>query len=189
MRPKLIGIVGSNADFSFNRILLQYMKRHFAETVDIEIQEINGVPLFCENEMKTPPAIVNEMADKIEDADGVIIAAPEYDHAIPAALKSVIEWLSSARHPFNDQHVMIVGASYGIQGTVRSQMNLRQVLDSPGVNANVLPGNEFMLSNVKDKFNENGEITDEGTIKFLDSCMNNFLTYSKIGNGANAVLH
>lgn len=177
MKPTLIGIVGSNADFSFNRILLKFMKQHFADKVNIEIQEINEVPLFCENGMKNPPAIVNEMADKIEAANGVIIAAPEYDHAIPAALKSVIEWLSSSRHPFDNKEVMIVGASYGIQGTVRSQMNLRQILDSPGVNAKVMPGNEFMLSNVKDKFDENGNLHDEGTLKFLDTCMDNYLAF------------
>lgn len=44
---------------------------------------------------------------------------------------------------------MIVGASYYQQGSSREQLHLRQILDSPGVNAMVLPGNEFLLGNAK----------------------------------------
>ena len=38
---------------------------------------------------------------------------------------------------------MIVGCSYYDQGTSRAQLHLRQILDAPGVNAIVMPGNEF----------------------------------------------
>lgn len=39
---------------------------------------------------------------------------------------------------------MIVGASYYDQGSSRAQLHLRQILDAPGVNAIVMPGNEFL---------------------------------------------
>ena len=39
---------------------------------------------------------------------------------------------------------MIVGASYDVQGSSRAQLHLRQILDAPGVNATVMPGNEFL---------------------------------------------
>lgn len=88
------------------------------------------------------------------------------DHAVPAALKSAIEWLSCAEHPFTGKPVMIVGTSLGIQGTVRAQMNLRQILDAPGVDAQVLPGNEFMLPQAGTKFEDNGTIDQPALISW-----------------------
>lgn len=87
-------------------------------------------------------------------ADGVIIATPEHNHTIPASLKSVLEWLSFKIHPLENKPVMIVGASYYDQGSSRAQLHLRQILDAPGVNAIVLPGNEFLLGKVKEAFDE-----------------------------------
>ena len=45
---KLIGIVGTNASKSYNRTLLQFMQKQFAEKADIEILEIVDVPMFDE---------------------------------------------------------------------------------------------------------------------------------------------
>ncbi|WP_225351904.1 NADPH-dependent FMN reductase [Secundilactobacillus similis] len=46
---KLIGLVGNNASQSYNRILLQYMARHFGPEVEIEVREIQDLPLFNED--------------------------------------------------------------------------------------------------------------------------------------------
>ncbi|ANK61943.1 MULTISPECIES: NAD(P)H-dependent oxidoreductase [Loigolactobacillus] len=176
---KLVGIVGTNADFSYNRFLLQFMKRHFASRATIDLLEIQDIPLFNENNSDCIPAVVTEFSQKVAQADGVIIATPEYDHAIPAALKSLIEWLSCADHPFAHKPVMIVGASYGPQGTSRAQMNLRQILDSPGVDASVLPGNEFLLNYCKDAFDERHNLKAAQTISFLEQCFANYIDYVK----------
>lgn len=115
--------------------------------------------------------------NKITRADGVIIATPEHNHTISASLKSVLEWLSYEVHPFENKPVMIVGASYYDQGTSRAQVHLRKILDAPGVNAYTLPGNEFLLGKAKEAFDNNGNITNEGTVKFLETCLDNFVKY------------
>lgn len=43
---KFAAIVGTNADFSYNRLLLQYMKKHFKQLADIDVLEINQLPEF-----------------------------------------------------------------------------------------------------------------------------------------------
>ncbi|MDA5387899.1 MULTISPECIES: NAD(P)H-dependent oxidoreductase [Loigolactobacillus] len=179
---KFIGIVGTNADFSYNRQLLQYMQTHFGPKQEIEICEINHLPLFNENIVKQPPVSITQLAAKISSADGVIIATPEYDHSIPAALKSVLEWLSCELHPFNHKPIMIVGASYGPQGASRAQQHLRQILDSPGLGAFVQPGNEFLLNYVKAAFDEQHQLKDQQTISFLESCFNNYLDFTTLIN-------
>ncbi|MDT3391357.1 MAG: NAD(P)H-dependent oxidoreductase, partial [Bacillota bacterium] len=66
---KFIGIVGTNADYSTNRILLQYMQKHFGAQHAIEICEINQLPLFNENIVTPTPDSVAQLAAKIDAAD------------------------------------------------------------------------------------------------------------------------
>jgi NAD(P)H-dependent FMN reductase len=47
---KLVAIVGTNADFSYNRLLLQYMQKHFQAMADIKILEIDQLPAFSIDE-------------------------------------------------------------------------------------------------------------------------------------------
>ena len=65
------------------------------------------------------------------------------------------------------------------QGASRSQVQLRDILISPGINANVYQGDEFFMSNVTSLMDEEGNITDKGTIGFLEKCMNGFRYYAK----------
>ena len=153
---KFVGIVGTNARHSYNRMLLEFMQRHFADQAEIEILELTDVPMFDESNDQTDSDVIQQFATKIEAADGVIIASPEHNHSIPSALKSIIEWLSFKIHPFDGQAVMIVGASYSVQGSSRAQLHLRQVLDAPGVNASVMPGSEFLLGRAPTAFDDQG---------------------------------
>ncbi|QLE67554.1 fumarate reductase [Furfurilactobacillus rossiae] len=172
---KLLEIVGTNADKSYNRELLQYMQHHFQRNATIDLSEIGQLPLFKEQPQDCSlPESVQKLANQISGADGVIIGVPEYDHSIPAALKSMIEWLSCTIHPFAGKPIMIVGTSLGIQGTSRAQDEIRRILNAPGVGATVLPGNEFMLSFAPKAFDQSGDLVDRHTISFLESCFKHF---------------
>ena len=177
---KFVGIVGSNAELSYNRKLLHFIKKHFEEQFELEILEIDEIPLFNPDGNWHDSFQLRLLYNKITRADGVIIATPEHNHTISAALKSTIEWLSYDVHPFEDKPVMVVGASYYDQGTSRAQIHLRKILDAPGVNAYVLPGNEFLLGKAKQAFNDKGDIVDAGTVNFLEFCMNNFIKYVEV---------
>ncbi|APX71762.1 flavocytochrome c [Companilactobacillus allii] len=179
---KFIGIVGTNAEKSYNRMLLQFMKQHFSDKAEIEILELFDVPMFDESDDQSNSEIIQEFNTKISDADGVIIATPEHNHSVPSALNSIIEWLSFNLHPFDGKPVMIVGASLHPQGSSRAQLHLRQILDAPGVNAAVMPGSEFLLGQAKDAFDDNGNLKSEGTIDFLDSCFTKFKRFTEIAN-------
>ncbi len=167
---KFVGIVGTNAQHSYNRMLLEFMQRHFATQAEIEILELTDVPMFDESNDQTDSTIIQNFATKIATADGVIIASPEHNHSVPSALKSIIEWLSFKIHPLDGQAVMIVGASYSVQGSSRAQLHLRQILDAPGVNASVMPGSEFLLGRAQTAFDDQGNLKVQGTVDFLDSC-------------------
>lgn len=174
---KFVGIVGSNAELSYNRKLLEFIRRHFKTKFELEVLEIDQVPMFNQDENWQDSFQLRYLYNKITRADGVIIATPEHNHTITAALKSVLEWLSYQVHPFESKPVMIVGASYHDQGTSRAQVHLRKILDAPGVNAYTLPGNEFLLGKAKEAFDDEGNITNVGTVNFLETCLDNFVKY------------
>lgn len=177
---RLVGLVGSNAELSYNRKLLQFMQKQFKLKFELELLEIKDIPMFNQDEDKTDSFAVQYIYNKIIRADGVIIATPEHNHTITPALKNILEWLSFKVHPFENKPVMIVGASYYDQGTSRAQLDLRKILDAPGVNAHVLPGNEFLLGKAKEAFDDNGNIINVGTVGFLEQCVNNFIKFVNV---------
>ena len=176
---KLIAIVGTNSKRSTNRQLLQYMQKHFAEKAEIELVEIKDIPVFNKPADKQVPAEILEIAAKIEEADGVIIGTPEYDHSIPAVLMSALAWLSYGIYPLLNKPIMITGASYGTLGSSRAQLQLRQILNAPEIKASVLP-DEFLLSQSLQAFNPSGDLVDLDVIKKLDATFDDFRIFVKI---------
>lgn len=179
---KFIGIVGTNSDHSTNRQLLQFMKNHFSSKAEIEIVEIKDIPVFNKPENKDIPEIVQAMADKIDDADGVIISTPEYDHAVTASLMNALSWLSYGIFPFVDKPVMITGASYGTLGSSRAQLHLRQILDAPELKARIMPSSEFLLSHSLQAFDEENNLTNVEQTEKLDRLFEDFLMFVTITN-------
>lgn len=177
---RLVAIAGSIGELSYNRMLVRFMARHYKDTVEIEVVDIDKIPVFSQDDDQSDSYIVQEVYQKVRSADGVILATPEHNHTVPAALKNLIEWLSFNLHPFEGKPVWIVGASYHNQGSSRAQLHLKQILESPGVNALVMPGNEFLLSNAKSAFDDEGNLKDGRTVQFLDSILEKFLHYVKV---------
>lgn len=177
---KFVGIVGSIAEQSYNKMLLAYIAKHYQELAEIEILDIKDVPIFNESDDQTETPVIQNLVKKIKAADGVILATPEHNHTTTAAMKNVLEWLSFKVHPFQDKPVLIVGASYFSQGSSRAQLSLRKILDSPGVNALVMPGNEFLLGNVKEAFDAQGDLKDQGTVDFLGSVLAKFCEWVQV---------
>lgn len=176
---KLIAIVGTNSKRSTNRQLLQYMQKHFADKAEIELVEIKDIPVFNKPADKQVPAEILEIAAKIEEADGVIIGTPEYDHSIPAVLMSALAWLSYGIYPLLNKPIMITGASYGTLGSSRAQLQLRQILNAPEIKASVLP-DEFLLSHSLQAFNPSSDLVDLDVIKKLDATFDDFRIFVKI---------
>lgn len=96
---KIAAIAGSNANHSYNRMLLEFMAQHFKDQDQIDVIDIRQVPMFNESFKGDAPEVIKDIDRRIKDADAVIIASPEYNHSITSALKSIVEWLSYSVHP------------------------------------------------------------------------------------------
>ncbi|NRT76379.1 NADPH-dependent FMN reductase [Clostridium beijerinckii] len=188
---KYLAIVGTNSDVSTNRMLLQFMQKHFSNEAEIELYEIKDLPAFNEPEDSDVPEKVAELSDKILKANGVIIATPEYDHAIPAVLKSALEWISYTSQALTDKPVLIVGASLGTLGSSRAQAHLRQILDSPELAARIMPSSEFLLGKSQGAFDSAGNLIYSDKLSELDEIFREFLLFTDITSKllAEKVLH
>lgn len=177
---KYLAIVGTNSRVSTNRMLLQFMQAHFKEEAELELFEIKDLPAFYEAKEGHVPQEVDALSTKIRQADGVIIATPEYDHAIPAVLKSALEWISYTSQALTDKPVLIVGASHGALGSSRAQSHLRQILDSPELAARIMPSSEFLLGKSQAAFNAGGVLIYEDKLAELDEIFREFVLFTDL---------
>ncbi len=175
---KLVGIVGSASDVSYNRKLMHFIKDHFADEFELDIVEVKDLPMFNQDHAElTEGGQIHTINRKILQADGVIIATPEHNYTIPAALSSLLEWLSFEIHPLRNKPVLVIGASYLDQGTSRAQLHLRQILEAPGIDALPMPGSEFLLAEALDAFDEDDKLNDQSTVSFLETVIEKFVKY------------
>ena len=176
---KIAALVGSNRKDSINKKLALYMQNRYKAKVEIEILPIEKLPMYNQDDELTPPEIVTEIKKKVADSDGVLFVTPEYNHSIPAFLKNAIDWFSRVDKVMAGKPVMIAGCSPGVLGTARAQMHLRQILNSPGISALTLPGNEVFIGAVHEKLDESGSLVHEPTVQFIDTVMDNYINWIK----------
>ena len=133
---RILGIPGSIRRDSHNARLLRHLAERAPDGVEIEIWEgLRSIPPYDQDEDTDPaPAPVAELREAIADADGVLIATPEYNSSIPGVLKNAIDWASRPRAstPLQGKPAAVVGATTGSFGAVWAQAELRKVLASTG---------------------------------------------------------
>ena len=66
---KFVGIVGTNTEDSYNRVLLNFMARHFKKTIDIEVLDINDIPMFNQSNDQTNSEPIQYLNKKINLVD------------------------------------------------------------------------------------------------------------------------
>lgn len=163
----IVGIPGSLREDSYNRALLE-AAREVAENVEIEIIDIDDIPLFDSDlESGGDPAAVVHFKRAIYEADAVLIATPEYQHGVPGPLKNALDWASRppGEGPLTGKPTAIMGATTGNYGTARAQEQLRQTLIYN--NCPMVKTPEVLVSEAQDKVNDDGAFVDEPTLKFV----------------------
>lgn len=76
---KFVGIVGSNAEQSYNRMLLEFIRKNFKTKFELEVLEIDDIPMFNQDQNWEESFQLRLLNNKITRADGVIIATPEHN--------------------------------------------------------------------------------------------------------------
>jgi len=164
---KVLGIAGSLRKGSLNRATLQAAIELAPDGLEIEAWDgLRAIPPYDQNVRDEGfPEAVADLRQRIAEANGLLIAMPEYNYSVPGVLKNAIDWASRPpRQPFKGKPVAIMGTSPGGFGTARGQAHLRLVLMP--LDARVLAVPEVLINYAGDKF-EDGKLTDEKTRGFF----------------------
>lgn len=159
---KIVAINGSLRKESFNLKLLNSVKNLLpSEVTSYEVITLENIPMLNQDDLVDGfPESVKNLAEKIEAADAVILATPEYNYSFSAALKNAIDYVSIyPTKPLSKKPIAIMSSSIGLFGGARAQYQLRQVLVNP--DCKVISKPEVMLGQAESQFNQAGELTND----------------------------
>lgn len=187
MKPvRIVAFAGSAREGSYNRKLLAYAVGKLKEMdVDVVLFDVRDhpFPLFGEElEVDGMPENVKKLRELVLSADGVLIAAPEYNASVTPLLKNAVDWLSrqdkeaGTGNVWSQKVVGLLSASPGAFGGIRGLYVLRQSLINVGALA--LP-EQASVGTAHEAFDENGDLKDARTAKFLQSVLERLVFVSE----------
>ena len=165
---RILGISGSLRERSYNRALLKAAAELAPEGVEIEEFDLREIPLYdADVEAAGDPEPVAKLRAAVAEADALLFATPEYNRGTSGVLKNAIDWLSrpALASVLRWKPVAIMGASTGRGGTRNAQAQVRDALLFPG--AVLVTEPEVAIPLAWERFDENGELTDERMRKAL----------------------
>ena len=158
---RLLGIAGSLRTRSSNRSLLEAGRELAPAGTTITVYEhLADIPPFNEDLEANPPFGVIRLRKALHEAEGLLIATPEYNQSVPGVLKNVIDWLSRSDPPqgLAGKPVAVIGATTGPWGTRVAQTQLRQILTA--CEALVLPSPALYVRDARAAFDDAGRLVD-----------------------------
>jgi chromate reductase, NAD(P)H dehydrogenase (quinone) len=127
---RLLGLSGSLRRASLNTALLHLAAEVAPDGVEVVLHPLAGLP-FYDGDVEAAgwPAPVSSLRHAIAEADGLLLASPEYNRSTTAVLKNAIDWASRRRpdSPLDGQHVALLSAAGGSGGS-NAQRHLRDIL-------------------------------------------------------------
>lgn len=176
---KIFAFAGSLRKDSYNKAILRAAAQLLPENAEIEIFDLEGIPLFNQDIEMNAIEKVKEFKAKIKAADAILIATPEYNYSVPGVLKNAIDCASRpyGDNSFDDKPLGIMGASQGSIATARAQYHLRQ--SCVFLNMHPLNKPEVMVGAVQEKLDKNGNLTDEKTKEIIKNMLINLVTFTE----------
>jgi chromate reductase len=176
----IISICGSLRKASYNRLLMNGLQGLAPAGMSVkEAPSFAEFPLYNADIQISSgfPAAVNELANVIRAADGIIFCTPEYNFSLPGGLKNAIDWVSRLpNQPFAGKPIAIQSASPGPLGGGRVQYDLRRAMVF--LDALTLNKPEIFVGNCVSKFDEKtGELKDDATRDFIKQQLDAFAKF------------
>ena len=167
-------LVGSLAKESINRKLANALVRLAPPELVMSEISFKDLPLYSYDYDSDFPPAGRAFKAALTAVDAVLFVTPEYNRSIPGGLKNAIDWASRpfGTNSFTRMPSAVIGTSPGEIGTAVAQQSLRSVLsfcNSPQMNAP-----EAYIKFTPGLITDDGEVTNEGTPKFLRHFMAEF---------------
>jgi NAD(P)H-dependent FMN reductase len=166
--PRILAFAGSLRRDSHNKKLVRIAAdaaRNSGATVTVlDLRDV-PMPLYDEDLERSEglPQGAKKLKELMLAHEGLLIASPEYNSSISAALKNAIDWASrpapgeASLACFNDKVAGLMAASLGRLGGLRGLVTLRSILSS--INVLVLP-DQLAVPLAHEAFGEDGKLKD-----------------------------
>jgi chromate reductase len=179
----VLALSGSLRKDSYNTAALRAAQELAPANMAIELFDIASIPLYNEDvHAKGFPASVEDFRNRIQAADAVLIATPEYNYSVPGVLKNAIDWASRPpKQPFDGKPMAIFSASPSMLGGARAQYHLRQCFIY--LNGLIMNQPEVMIASAHEKFDAQGRLTDPKTREFLGKLLGSLASWTEKQRG------
>jgi chromate reductase len=168
---QILAIPGSLRAASWNAALLRLAQERAPEGVRVSIWEgLRDIPPFSEDEEgDSAPAPVHELRTAIAEADGLLIATPEYNGSAPGQLKNALDWAS---RPYGLAAIVgkpagVISASTSSFGGRWAQEDVRKALRLSGA---AVIGEGLAVGKAAERLAETG-VADEEILAGIDDVL------------------
>jgi chromate reductase, NAD(P)H dehydrogenase (quinone) len=175
-KPRLLGISGSLRKGSNNTAILSSLADAIRDRAELVVFPLNEVPLYDGDiDVDPVPAGVAALRQAIADADGVIIATPEYNYGMSGVLKNALDWASRpyGKATLTGKPVLTFSSSPAFTGGVRAQAQLNETLTAIAAQLVLRP--QTVIASVHEKVKD-GHLVDETTLGYLKAGVEDLLS-------------
>jgi chromate reductase, NAD(P)H dehydrogenase (quinone) len=179
---RLLAFAASLKRESLNRRLIKLAVELAREAqVEVDLADFRefDMPLYDADLQSSAgfPEGARELARRIEAADGLMIASPEYNYSLPGTLKNAIDWVSRMKPmPLRGKHGVLLAASTSLVGGSRGLWALRVPLEGLGV---MLLPDMFALAQAPQAFDDQGKLKDPQLQERLRKLVDGYLEMGK----------
>ena len=140
---RILTICGSLQARSGNRSILDVAGRVAPKGVEVvRFDGLQDLPYFNPDlAAETEPPAVGAWRRAVADADGLLIASPEYGHSLPGCLKNGLDWLIGS----SEFYRKIVAITASVSDPRRGRMGLSALAQTLGATDAVIAWNEPTL--------------------------------------------
>ncbi|MEA0552866.1 NAD(P)H-dependent oxidoreductase [Lysinibacillus irui] len=174
-------LVGSLRKESFSKKLAIHVASLFPEGYKTEFVEIGNLPFYNQDfdDEDNAPSEYTAFRNKMKEIGAVLFVTPEYNRSIPAVIKNALDVGSRpyGANVWDGKPAAIISQSPGRLSGFGANHHLRQPLVF--LNMPILQQPEAYIGNVADLLDENGNVKDERTVKFLQTFIDAFVDLIK----------
>jgi len=171
---------------SYNRLLVDYLAGFLGEECHIDIlapSEVN-LPLLNQD-MENDEQVIAQVAAvyrRFKQADGLIVASPEYNGHVSPYLKNTLDWVSRmprirkqdfTQNPFQNKPLLLACAATGWTGGLLGLQDARSVFGYLGC---LVMQNQLCVSNAASVFVDGKINLDPNYVNYVKNAVEQFQT-------------
>ncbi|MEM6280167.1 MAG: NAD(P)H-dependent oxidoreductase [Verrucomicrobiota bacterium] len=185
--PKIVAFSGSTRKGSFNTSLVKAAASAATKagaSVDLIDLADYPFPIFNEDLEREQglPEGVSQLKSLFAQADGFMIASPEYNSAFSALLKNTIDWCSRAESDdepplaaYSGKSALLLAASPGALGGLRGLYALRSLLQNMGV---TVYADMLAVRSAYEVFCEDCSLTEDRWAGKIEKITSDYVTFT-----------